>query len=204
LAQESLPWILDLGSSNKQWDGNYAAKQLIAYLQADENVLNELLHVKNDWNSTHFIHGDVRWGNLLVDYKANRLALCLIDWEFSGLGDPCWDMACLLESYVAASKWGFQNKQVHAFKLENMHASIQALINTYAQMRGIVNGSKLPWLIKILRFTAVRILQQAVENASAMPIVQVRNMQNIQFAMEMLSDPNAMIHTITGLTVTSK
>lgn len=54
------------------------------------------------WPRTHLIHGDLRWDNL-ARRRSPRAAspdIRIIDWEHAGIGDPAWDVASILSSYL--------------------------------------------------------------------------------------------------------
>ncbi|MEA2690079.1 MAG: Phosphotransferase enzyme family [Candidatus Eremiobacteraeota bacterium] len=47
---------------------------------------------------TAFLHGDVRWENVIV---AGDDEAVLIDWEDAGRGAPAWDVGCLFASFAS-------------------------------------------------------------------------------------------------------
>ncbi|WP_107774185.1 phosphotransferase family protein [Nocardioides sediminis] len=63
-------------------------------------VARRLGSTAESWRSTRLMHGDVRWANCLVDGGGG---IALVDWEYSGLGDPAWDLGCALAEHLA---WG--------------------------------------------------------------------------------------------------
>jgi len=70
-----------------------------------------------EWRDTSVIHADIRWDNVIVAELDNGgdVAVRLVDWELSGCGEPCWDIAsaiaCVLRDELApidrpgASAW---------------------------------------------------------------------------------------------------
>jgi Ser/Thr protein kinase RdoA (MazF antagonist) len=74
-----------------------AARRLGERIAADL-VLSELLAAgAAAWHPECLVHGDLKWDNCLVE--ADRVRV--IDWELSGLGDPAWDVSCVIAEQLA-------------------------------------------------------------------------------------------------------
>jgi hypothetical protein len=52
------------------------------------------------WRASCFIHGDLTATNLLRWKEGARQGTSLVDWELCGIGDPHYDLGCLLGSLV--------------------------------------------------------------------------------------------------------
>ncbi len=205
-----LPWVFQLNDFNAYhlFPNNTENGKFIALIQQNGVLSNELQQLKLEWKKTHFIHGDIKWVNFLIGNGKEGPQLTLIDWELADIGDPCWDVAGLLQSYIAAWIFGFDNQQptsyqlhagIQSFELEHMQASIDSFLHTYAYMQGLVNGSRATWLIKVMRYTAARILQTAIEGVVFDPRIQANNMRCMQLAFNIFKDPEAALTHLLGI-----
>jgi hypothetical protein len=101
ISRARVPWIFRL--ADRPWPGFVVEHPPALDLASTvvTSVVAEVLGSRGDaWRSTHLMHGDLRWANCLVDGAGG---VVLVDWEYAGLGDPAWDLACALAEYLA---WG--------------------------------------------------------------------------------------------------
>jgi hypothetical protein len=79
-----------------------ACVQLLALLRGDTRLCGLLDELRAGWRRDRFIHGDMKWENLVVTPDANgEPAVRLVDWEFADWGDAAWDVAGVLQSELA-------------------------------------------------------------------------------------------------------
>lgn len=75
----------------------HAARRLGERIAADPLLSGLLEAGAAAWRPECLVHGDLKWDNCLVE--ANRVRV--IDWELSGLGDPAWDVSCVIAEQLA-------------------------------------------------------------------------------------------------------
>lgn len=139
----ALPWILAMD------------KNTHAYLDVIEDETNttldrkKLVDIADLWNPTSFIHGDLKFDNMIVDVADIRL----IDWELGSVGDVAWDIATVLQEYFLYAG------QLHA---SNIHPTevwqnkcVSAFFNAY--------GFETELSCRVMKFTAIRLVQAAIE-----------------------------------------
>ena len=205
-----LPWVLQLNDHGayKLFPNNPENGKLIAMIQEHAILKEHLLKLKSEWQQTHFIHGDIKWVNFLVTDKDDDKGLKLIDWELADIGDPLWDVAGLLQSYLAAWVFSFDNHNPHnnalnekmkAFSLENMQSAIQAMIAKYLQLKGLTGEARKTTLLKIMQYTAARIIQTSIEGVVYTPQIYANNMRSIQLACNIFNDPQLSIEELLGI-----
>lgn len=204
------PWILQLNDFNAYhyFPTNTENGKFIQLIQQNELLKNELDKLKKGWTKTHFIHGDIKWINFLIDHKNESQTLFVIDWELADVGDPCWDVAGLLQSYISAWVFGFDNQvpsatklhdNLSAFELEHMLPSIEIFLDTYLSLQGIGQTGRLTWLVKTMQYTAARILQTAIEGVVFDPNIYANNMRCMQLAFNIFKDPQAALTGLLGI-----
>ena len=76
--------------------------ELIRMLQRAPAACASLDAAARAWLQSAAIHGDVRWEHVVVSTGpgVEHLAVRFVDWEFSGSGDPCWDIGCAIAGAV--------------------------------------------------------------------------------------------------------
>lgn len=98
------PWILDACHPDPGVlrDVSPAQLEVTRQAQASTDIDDALTALRARWAPNALIHGDLKWGNVLV--RAPRLIpdrLWLVDWEYGGWGDPSWDLGSALHAFVA-------------------------------------------------------------------------------------------------------
>jgi aminoglycoside phosphotransferase (APT) family kinase protein len=101
VTQPDVFYLLEQGDIRNRY---YAerAPQLVAQAYAASELAQTLKSLRSQWRTQCLIHRDIRIGNVLVRAEDARECI-LIDWELACLGDPDWDVACLLESLAVRS-----------------------------------------------------------------------------------------------------
>lgn len=103
------------------------------------------------------VHHDLKWDNVVLSGPAGARRPVLLDWEMAGLGDPAWDLGCLLaEHQVRAPEAGLDTAAV-------------ALLQTYAQTARPRSTVREVLARRIGIAAALRVAQLALEVAN-MPI----------------------------------
>lgn len=83
------------------WSLSGANRQLLAALaQAKSDPLGLLEALSRRWEPTTPCHGDIKAENIIIDEGSGGNNVVLIDWELAGLGDPGWDVGCVLADAV--------------------------------------------------------------------------------------------------------
>jgi hypothetical protein len=67
------------------------------------------------------VNHDLKWDNIVLQRSARGVRPRLLDWELAGLGDPAWDLGCLLAEH-----------QVRSVTPANLDQPAQALLSGYA------------------------------------------------------------------------
>ena len=76
--------------------------ELTRVMQRSPFVNAALEAAAEGWRPASTIHGDIRWGNVIVDTAggSDPVAVRLVDWESGGRGDPCWDVGAAAASAI--------------------------------------------------------------------------------------------------------
>lgn len=78
-------------------------KQLLQLIQEDDEFVTSIDRAQRSWVSSCLIHKDLKMNNILKPVRFNNLSdsnLILTDWELCEWGDPAWDVASIIGSYL--------------------------------------------------------------------------------------------------------
>ncbi len=165
---------------------------------------------RSAWHVNTLMHGDLKLGNCLVvgDRNDTEPVICIIDWETADGGDAAWDLAGLLQSYLAL--WIRSMPAGGGVALE--HAIAEAAIPSanlvlaathlwrgYNTVLGLGEAMGGPLVGRAVRFAGARLLQTAFEQASGTPEVTGHTVLTIQLALNMLARPGEARSELLGL-----
>lgn len=196
-----LPWVLRLHQfrATDFFVGNQASTEIIQLIKDNSVLQNALIDLANSWQYTHLIHGDIKWINFLVTTNdTNQLTQKLIDWELADIGDPLWDVAGLLQSYISIWVLGFDNANPYSntlpdymkpFDMRELQPSAEAFLKEYITLQGYPTEYHPYFYDKVMRLTAARIIQTSVEATTFNSKIEANYMRCIQLAYNIMKDP---------------
>jgi thiamine kinase-like enzyme len=195
-----LPWVLQLNryKANEFFANNPFSEKIIRLIKENDLLLNEIVSLSKSWQFTHLIHGDVKWINFLIVKNEKGYQQKLIDWELADIGDPLWDVAGLLQSYLATWVLGFDTTDPHSFELPDhmksfdikiMQPSAKAFLYKYLELQEYLESEHMDFFIKTMQLTAARIIQTSVEGVTFNSKIESNSMRFIQLAFNILKDP---------------
>lgn len=149
-----------------------------------------------EWTPSAVVHGDVKADNVLCRAAPDRpRPLALVDWEAGGLGDPRWDVGCLvgdlvftwlsgidldagpgLDDWIAAADPPFSA----------VRADVAAAVTTYAAALPVTAADRRLWV----RFAAFFLLQRLCSAAIHSPVLPSRSLAYLQVAGQLLRRPD--------------
>ena len=159
---------------------------VVAAIAASPDFGPALAAVRAEWLLTTLIHGDIKWMNVLVHREDERENLKLIDWEIADIGDPLWDVAGVFQGFIA-SALAYDPALLSAVaspvpgpRLADLQAVWPPLRDFWASydLRRPAGISAPTALAKTLRYTAVRLLQAAVEQNMVATTLQPHALQH--------------------------
>lgn len=158
------------------------------------------------WSMEAPIHGDIKWDNVLLvgtPAPGQTPTIKVVDWELLNYGDPCWDAGSFFVDYLAL--WVFSSAGSPAYpvhvSLESLQPAMQAFWATYAAEMRLDRPAAAAWLRRAIRFTGLRLVQNAFEiaqvNSQAMPVVTTM----LQLGWNVLERPDEAGTYLLGIPV---
>lgn len=99
------------------------------------------------------VHGDLKWDNCLIDALDG---IRVVDWEHAAYGDPAWDVAGVLQDYVAVSR--------ALGERPGRDESIAAFLTAYLDF--VEPAQRQRFAERAARLTGARLIQTALEYAA--------------------------------------
>ncbi len=168
---DMLPWAFHVAFPSPSLFRDLGPLQLtlIRLVQRHRDVVDRFREMRRAWQWSSFIHGDVRWSNVLLE---GPTALRLVDWEAAGLGDPAWDVACAFEAWLArgletleldAGDGPAEASARFAAALPAVQHQTRGLWQTYVRTAQLETEPQRELLDRATAYTGVRLLQSAYE-----------------------------------------
>lgn len=202
------PWVLSFHSETfPPGTMNPGAAQLHTILRSYPEYTRGLDELTEQWEVDALIHGDVKWDNCMVypaeDGTGSRFKI--VDWELATLGDACWDLGAILQSYLTS--WVFSMPDTGAspaamlvqqarFTLDDMAPAIGAFWESYATARGLERGRARRLLERSMKYAAARMVQSVFEIAIYSAQLNPAAIRVLQLSYNILADPQEAVESL--------
>jgi aminoglycoside phosphotransferase (APT) family kinase protein len=193
------PWLEQLS------DLSAAGVELLRLTQSSTAMCDALDDLRDSCRHASLIHGDARWENwiaLPAPASRGRTRIVLADWELTGPGDPCVDVGAVIGEYLLA--WlesipvidgcDFGRLLNYAqVPLDRLRPSIRSFWFAYVAAGGRHS------LQRAVRFTALRLIQAAVEQTRASTELRAHTILALQCAANVLRRPDDAVNRLLGI-----
>ena len=203
-----LPWIIDVPKWTSAPDDAF-----FQWLREDAYLTQQLDALRLGWSGDSLIHGDIKLVNFLVVEAGEAAQIKLIDWEIANLGDPLWDVAGLLQSYlffwIVSRQPGPDGYQLPVLKAHwdapSRHKVTTAFWEAYAGQQQWSDEELKAAKEKTVRYTAARLLQSAKELNQFNPAqFSPHSLQLIQLVRRLFKAPAKAAKDLLGIKDKSK
>ena len=207
LASHTPPLVLDLEAPPVAFyrEASATSLELIKTLQQQVELMGRLRELREAWRSDRLIHYDVKLSNILARGQPARFA-SIIDLEYLGYGDPCWDIGSVFAAYLdlwlatmplAGGTTADRYAALATFPLKSAQAAMTAFWQAYAAACA-AHGSDVASLFNSACFAAARLIHTAVELAMATPAMTNRIAALLQLGDNILRDPSRAVAELFG------
>jgi thiamine kinase-like enzyme len=150
-------------------------------------------------------HNDLKAGNCLIG--PGKVPI-LVDWEFVALGDPAWDIGCLLADFLSdwllsmplGSSGGSGGLAGAAARpIESMHPSIYAFWTGYCDAVTAPDEDPTTLLVRATRCAGLRLSQSAFEMCQGSPSLTAVELFFLQTSWNVMERPLEAIVHLLGL-----
>ena len=200
IRQPPWPMMLDtIGQGFFQSCGPGGAA-LNGVMQQFPPLIPSLAALRNMWDTTSLIHGDMKWDNCLVWRDDNgKLEMRLADWELAELGDAAWDIATVFKDYLLVPLLQSQpGSQLKRQALESLLPRLRTFWTAYVRTAGLAGPARAMLLHRSVCFTAARLVTAMLEYLSAAPNQLHAPTAMAQTAMSIVQFPQVATHQLLG------
>ena len=203
------PWILSFHRNQGAGSLSPQNEQLLNVLHCDLTLCAHLDELRDAWQATSLMHGDLKWTNVLVGVEASE-DWHVIDWEMADRGDPLWDLATMVQCWWAY--WVLSTPPQQLTELDELRQqrngaftetrrSLDALWSAYYASLGLCGHSRARTHERLIRMAAARLLQTVYEllNSGETSAHYVELL--VEIARRLLSSPDSMQELNPGATL---
>jgi aminoglycoside phosphotransferase (APT) family kinase protein len=208
----SPPWALNLARPRVELlqDCSMAQVELLRLLQRTAIVGDGLDRLRTEWTATHLIHGDFKWGNILVDVRPDTgrsRGIKLVDWETAAVGDPMWDVGAVLHAYlshithvIALDEDATADTAASDFAARLPHAQheMRAFVDAYVARTRNAPDSVDSLLDRAVRVCGARLVQSAWEWCAGEHAIPRAGAGMLQLAVNIFSRPGDARRLLLG------
>ncbi len=208
-----IPWVLSLNRPGLSLfrDISLANIQLIRILQNTPGFPEMLNELRIGWRVDSLIHHDIKWDNCLIfplqDSK-RKFGLKLVDWEFAGLGDSCWDAGAILSNYL--SFWLFSIPvsgeeppdhflELAQHPLDHMQPAIRAYWQAYVHGLRLGPEQSDERLLRAVRYAGARLVQTGFERMQHANALTGNLICLLQLSLNVMERPHEAIVHLLGI-----
>jgi len=209
------PWVLQLPRPEVGIlrEASAVGLKVVRLLQRAPLFAQEFTRLSSEWDAQSLIHGDLKLANCLTRRAARPPELKLVDWEFGGLGDPRWDVASVLGSYLALWVLSIpipspERPDLLISEARFPLAAIKRMTGTFVRsyLAGtvdaapVLSAASLPaWLRATVQMTAAHLVQTAYEHAASASELTAPILTLVQVALNVLDRPEQAAAELLGL-----
>ncbi len=168
-----------------------ACRQTIDWIRADAAFFQSLQSNQAHWQTDTIIHGDLKWNNVMIA-SDSEAEIKFVDWELARWGDPAWDVAGLLQSFIIHDVE--QSDSARANRIANLRSDAIAVWTSYDQHSQ--SNQDASWSDRVRRCCAARLVQSVLEREHTSPTLSVSSAQLLAISRRIQLAPQDTVQTI--------
>lgn len=208
------PWlfsVLPFPSSAFLTQASGAMMELVRMIQRYSEFCELLEDLPSVWGTDALIHGDLKWDNCVAAPRSagrRKTRVIITDWEFAGVGDPRWDVGCVLAEYLRfwlnsgpaapeISPAQFAERARHP--PESLQPAIRSFWAAYRKgMR--TNSTWSPgWLQPSVKYAAAALIQRTFEDMQSQVRATAGAVLALQLSLNLLRRPDEAAERLLGI-----
>jgi hypothetical protein len=213
VAASDMPWVFAISTPSlgvfREMSGGCRA--IISQLQQQKHSCRRLTMLAQIWSPSTFIHGDLRWANIVCCPPPRASVdrdIKIVDWENAGTGDPGWDIA----SYFAAclchwvSAMDFlpgrsvtESAALSDIQLQDLQPAMRIFWSTYRTVCGLDAVGDQNLLERVARFMGARLIQLAIERSQCYAEPSASALVLCQLGCNVLERPEVSLANLLNL-----
>ena len=179
--------------------------QVLRLIQRDRTLVTALDSLRREWSADTIIHNDLKGDNVIVTLTTDDSACVhIVDWELIQFGDAAWDVGSVLRDFLdywllsvplSGDLTPEEMLQGAKIPLANLHPATRKFWHAYHVAAQLDASALGPFLLRSLRFAAVRMAQGAYELSLSTQHPTNYAYGMLQLAVNILAEPReASLH----------
>lgn len=202
------PWIFIIGEKAEMVMPNMSAgcREVVDVIRRTPELYYGLAGMGAQWRRLCLMHGDFKWDNVLVvESPARHNAVRLIDWELANLGDPDWDVACVLASLLQV--WLLNSlpdpatgrAAVRGMSIGIAQDAARRFWSAYLHAAGFAASDDLPRRRHVAQLVAARLVLLAFELLPNAPAITAPATAALALARQFIVAPEQALAELLGI-----
>lgn len=206
-----IPWILSVQETKPEWFDSLstANARLLEIVHSYPEYCELLTALRNEWQPSALIHGDVKWDNFLIRRaESTEPDVLLVDWELAAFGDPCWDAGSVFQAYLNFWLYSLPFHETMQSDvlvaraqcpLERLQPAMREFWRSYALGMDFDTRSSPAMLSRSARFGAARMIQSAYEMMHLRQEMPPVGAAMLQTSFNILTRPADAVRDLIGI-----
>ena len=195
-----IPWILspERRNSHPFKQLSPATVELFDLVENSSELSSALDELRDDWKPSTLMHGDLKLENCILfrNDSNSKFEFTIVDWELADIGDPCWDIASILQSFLSARimslppyevPMSFRDMLTHPSQT-GLSESILSFWKQYVEKLRLEGEASQKLLERCLRYGAARMIQSAYEYMQFSPHLSTNALHLLEVSTDLLKN----------------
>jgi len=196
----NIPWILspERRNSHPFKQLSPATTELFDRVESSAELSSALNELRDNWQATTLMHGDLKLENCILARNDSdaKFDFTIVDWELADIGDPCWDIGSILQSFLSVRiislppsevPMSFRDVLTHPSH-KDVSESIISFWEHYVAERGLEAEESQKLLERCLRYGGARMIQSAYEYMQFSPHLSTNALHLLEVSKDLLRD----------------
>ncbi len=201
----NIPWILlpERRNSHPFKQLSPATTELFDQVERSADLSGALNELRDNWKPSTLMHGDLKLENCILSRNDSnsKFDFTIVDWELADIGDPCWDIGSILQSFLSVRIISLPPTKVPmSFRdvlTRPSHAglpqSIVSFWQHYVAELGLEAEASQKLFERCLRYGGARMIQSAYEYMQFSPHLSINVLHLLEVSNDLLRDPGEAV-----------
>ena len=201
----NIPWILspERRNSHPFKQLSPATAELFDHVERSAELSSALDDLRDNWQASTLMHGDLKLENCILSRSDpnSKFDFTIVDWELADIGDPCWDIGSILQSFLAVRIISLSPSEVPmSFRDVLTHSSHAGLSESilsfwkhYVAKLELHAEESQKLLERCLRYGGARMIQSAYEYMQFSPDLSMNALHLLEVSKDLIRNTDEAV-----------
>lgn len=208
------PFCLDLPPLSARAYLSKATTELVHSVQNDAVLTAVIVRCRDSWRRSAWIHGELKWPHFMIVRSTDQgvsESVRLVDYESAGMGDPGWDLGCVIAGYLSSWLASMPSPSTatpenlvsrSALSTRDLQEALAAFWRAYVKQRELSVSDRMAVLESAVQYAVARLLWIIFETCFTGNAIPPRSMLTLQLAHNLAQRPHEGTKHLLGLPLT--